>query len=201
MQLSYKLTRCPLPLQFLSASNATGDSMSAHEQDQYRALRDTIRERGTARIWIVVGGVIGWAALTIATAALLAPPVATLLPLLALAVTFEAVYALHVGVERIGRYLEVFFDDSWEKAAMAFGRPAKAATIDPLFAIVFATAAIFNLIPLLITQPTAPELIFVGGGHALFGVRIVFAKLTVSKQREIDRQRFLALRGESRSQG
>ena len=33
MQLSYKLTRCPLPLQFLSASNATGDSMSAHEQE------------------------------------------------------------------------------------------------------------------------------------------------------------------------
>lgn len=168
--------------------------MTAPEQNQYRALRDTIRERGNARIWIVVVGVMAWAALTVATAALLAPPVATLLPLLALAATFEAVYALHVGVERIGRYLEVFFDDSWEKAAMAFGRPAKAARIDPLFAILFAIAALFNLIPLLIAQPTPPELIFVGGAHALFGVRIVFAKLTVSKQREIDQQRFREIR-------
>ena len=175
--------------------------MTAPEQNQYRALRDTIRERGTTRVWMFVVGISIWAALTVATAALLAPPVATLLPLLALAAAFEAVYALHVGVERVGRYLEVFFDDSWEKAAMAFGRPAGAAKIDPLFAIVFATAALFNLAPLLIAQPTAPEVVFVGGGHALFAVRIVFAKLTVSKQREIDRQRFLALRGDSRSQG
>lgn len=175
--------------------------MSAHEQDQYRALRETIRERGTARVGIFVAGVIGWAALTVATAALLAPPVATLLPLLALAATFEAVYALHVGVERIGRYLEVFFDDSWEKAAMAFGRPAQAARIDPLFAIVFGIAALFNLVPLMIAQPTTPELIFVGGAHALLGVRIVFAKLTVSKQREVDRRRFLALTRETRSEG
>ena len=168
--------------------------MIAPEQDQYRALRDTIRERGTARVWVFVVGASAWAALTVATAALLAPPVATLLPLLALAATFEAVYALHVGVERVGRYLEVFFDDSWEKAAMAFGRPARAARIDPLFTIVFAIAALFNLVPLLIAQPTAPELIFVGGAHALFGVRLVFAKLTVSQQREIDRHRFRELR-------
>jgi hypothetical protein len=168
--------------------------MTGPEQDQYRALRDTIRERGTARVWMFVVGVLAWCALAVATAALIAPPVATLLPLLALAATFEAVYALHVGVERVGRYLEVFFDDSWEKAAMAFGRPQRAARIDPLFASIFAVAALFNGVPLLIAAPTMPELIFVGGAHALFGVRIVFAKLTVSKQREIDRQRFLELR-------
>jgi len=168
--------------------------MGTPEQNQYRALRDTIRERGTARLWIFVIGISIWAALTVATAALIAPPVATLVPLLALAATFEAVYALHVGIERIGRYLEVFFDDSWEKAAMMFGRRPRAARIDPLFAIVFAIAALFNLVPLLIAQPTAPELIFVGGAHALFGVRVVFAKLTVSKQREIDQQRFREIR-------
>lgn len=168
--------------------------MSASEQNEYRALRDTIRERGTARMWIFVVGVVAWAALSFITVALISPPVVTLLPLLALAATFEAVYALHVGVERIGRYLEVFFDDSWEKAAMLFGRPPKAARIDPLFTTVFAIAALFNLVPLLIAQPTAPELIFVGGAHALFGVRIVFAKLTVSKQREIDKHRFLDIR-------
>ena len=167
--------------------------MTGPEQEQYRALRDTIRERGTLRVWVFVAGVIAWAALTITTAALLSPPVVTLLPLLVLAATFEAVYALHVGVERVGRYLDVFFDDSWEAAAMAFGRPAGAAAIDPLFAVVFAIAALFNLTPLLIAQPTAPELIFVGGGHALFGVRLVFARLTASKQRAIDRERFREL--------
>src|SRR5207247_2274041 len=104
------------------AFSARGFAMTATEQEQYRALRATVRERGTMRVWIFVAGVIGWAALTVATAALIAPPVATLIPLLVLAATFEAVYALHVGVERVGRYLEVFFDDAWESAAMAFGR-------------------------------------------------------------------------------
>jgi hypothetical protein len=164
--------------------------MSATEQEQYRSLRATIRERGTARVWIFVIGVVAWSSLTLATATLLAVPLATLVPLLTLAATFEAVYALHVGVERVGRYLEVFFDDGWESAAMAFGRPAGSAAIDPLFTIVFAVATLINLAPLLIAQPIAAEWIFVGGAHALFGVRLVFAKLTAAKQRAIDRARF-----------
>lgn len=168
--------------------------MSACEQEQYRALRGTIRERGTARVWIFVIGVCVWASLTVATAALQAPPIATLLPLLVLAATFEAVYALHVGVERIGRYLEVFFDDSWESAAMAFGRPAGAAAIDALFTVVFALAALVNFMPVVVSQPAPQELIFIGGAHALFAVRIVFAKLTAAKQRQVDRERFLALK-------
>src|SRR5262245_1458044 len=97
--------------------------MNATEQERYRALRATIRERGTARVWMFVIGVCVWASLAVAATAFGEPPVATLIPLLVLGATFEAVYALHVGVERIGRYLEVFFDDSWESAAMAFGRP------------------------------------------------------------------------------
>lgn len=170
--------------------------MTASDHEQYSALRDTIRERGTLRVCMFVAGVIAWAALTIAIAALAAPPVATFVPLLVLAATFEGVYALHVGVERVGRYLEVFFDDSWERAAMAFGRPKQAATVDALFVVVFALAALFNLVPALVAQPTTPELVFIGGGHALFGVRLVFARLTASKQREIDRERFQALKRE-----
>jgi len=130
----------------------------------------------------------------VATAALQAPPIATILPLLVLAATFEAMYALHVGVERIGRYLEVFFDDSWESAAMAFGRPAGAAAIDALFTVVFALAALVNFMPVLVSQPALQELIFIGGAHALFGVRIVYAKLTAAKQRQVDRERFVALK-------
>src|SRR5580765_7985942 len=94
----------------------------AHEE--YTALRATIRERGTARVCLFTAGIVAWAALTVATAALASTPVATLLPLLVLASVFEAVFALHVGVERVGRYLQVFheIDDaaSWEQTAMAF---------------------------------------------------------------------------------
>ena len=84
--------------------------MTGPEHDEYVALRATIRERGTARVCVFVGGIAAWVAATIATAALASTPVATLLPLLLLASTFEAVFALHVGVERIGRYLQVFHE-------------------------------------------------------------------------------------------
>ena len=63
--------------------------MTGREQEEYSALRATIRERGTARICIFVAGVAAWAAVTIATAALASTPVAALLPLLLLASVFE----------------------------------------------------------------------------------------------------------------
>ena len=44
--------------------------MSPHQQEEYRALRQTISQRGTAKAWIFVAGMLGWAALTMATAAL-----------------------------------------------------------------------------------------------------------------------------------
>ena len=84
--------------------------MTAREHEEYRALRATIRERGTARVCIFAGGIVAWAAVTIATAAMASTPLATLLPLLVLAAAFEVVFALHIGVERIGRYLQVFHE-------------------------------------------------------------------------------------------
>jgi hypothetical protein len=171
-------------------------------EDEYRALRDTIRERGTARVWVVIAGVFAWAALTAATAALSSTPLGTLLPLLMLATAFEIVYALHVGVERIGRYLQVFHESAtdspgWEHIAMAFGRPAGAASVDPLFAALFALAALVNLMPALVLQPIRAELIFVGGAHALFALRLIVARQTAAKQRAIDLERFQQLRRES----
>src|SRR5947209_377037 len=85
--------------------------MTPRDVEEYRALRDTIRERGTTRVWVFIAGLAVWAALVIATAALAALPVATLLPLLVLAAVFEAVLSLHIGVERIGRYLQVYFEE------------------------------------------------------------------------------------------
>jgi len=173
--------------------------MTACEQVEYRALRATIRERGTARVYIFAGGIAAWGALTIATAALASTPLATLLPLLVLTAVFEAVFALHVGVERIGRYLQVFHETEdtgarWEHVAMAFGRPGGAPTADALFSVTFVLAALFNVAPALIVQPTIQELIFVGGAHALFLVRLAVAREAARRQRAIDLRRFEELK-------
>jgi hypothetical protein len=176
-----------------------GYSVTPREQVEYTALRATIRERGTARICLFAGGIVGWGALTAATAALASTPIATLLPLVVLTAIFEAVFALHVGVERVGRYLQVFYEDQpderrWEHAAMSFGRPAGAPTVDALFTAVFLLADVLNLVPALILGPTPAELIFVGGAHALLVVRLIAARLAAGKQRAIDLARFQGLR-------
>jgi hypothetical protein len=193
--------------------------MTVRDQEEYTELRATIRERGTARVCIFAAGIAAWAAAVIAIAAFAASPVATLLPLLVLAAIFEAVFALHIGVERIGRYLQVFHEGSggsdspadahaedsraqvgWEHAAMAFGRPSGAASADALFTAIFVLAAVFNLMPALILEPQRAELIFVGGAHALFGLRLFVARHAAAKQRAIDLERFQQLqRGRSHS--
>ena len=178
--------------------------MDPREREEYRALRATIRERGTARVWIFVAGIAAWAALTMAVATLTSPPVATLMPLLVLAAAFEGVFALHVGVERVGRYIHVFFEEEgggWEHTAMAFGRPRGSAATDAIFTVPFLLAALFNLAPALIAQPTRPELIFVGGAHALFVLRLVVARTSASKQRTVDLARFQELRKRERGRG
>jgi len=164
--------------------------MSTPQPDEYGALRATIRERGTARVWVLVVGLLVWAALAAATAALTSPPVAALIPLVALAATFEAVFSLHASVERIGRYLLVAYDDEWERVAAAFGRPSGAIAIDPLFTVLFLVAAVVNLEPLMVTQPTREELVFVGGAHALLALRVIVARAAAARQRKVDAERF-----------
>lgn len=167
--------------------------MTARDDEEYRALRATIRQRGTARVCIFVAGIAAWAGLAVGTAAVTSAPVATLLPLLVLAAAFEAVFSLHVGVERIGRYLQVFHetaDSGWEHAAMTFGRPAGAAASDPLFVVLFLLATIFNAAPMAIARLVPVELVFVGGAHALFALRLVVARIVAGRQRAIDLARF-----------
>jgi len=169
--------------------------MTPRDQEEYRALRATIRERGTTRIWIFVVGLVGWAGLVIATAALAALPVATLLPLLVLAVVFEAVVALHTGVERIGRYIQVFHENGrgWEQTAMAYGRTFRTFN-DPLFAVVFIVAAALNYVPVLIAEPVPVEVAVIGAAHLLFVARVVVARRAAARQRTLDLERFQRLK-------
>ena len=174
--------------------------MTPRELEEYRALRSTIRQRCTARVWIFVAGIAVWAALNIATASLLVTPFDTLLPLLMLAAAFEAVFALHVGVERVGRYIQVFHESpderaSWEAAAMTFGAPAGAASADPLFVLCFLLAAILNFVPVLLSAPVPAENAVIGGLHAFFIVRLLAARRVAARQRAVDLARFRELKG------
>jgi hypothetical protein len=179
--------------------------MTPPSLEEYKALRVTIGQRGTARIYLFATGLVAWGALTVATAALAALPIATLLPLLVLGCVFEAIYSLHIGVVRIGRYLQVFFEESetdgsasasWERAAMAFGRPAGAARSDPLFAAYFIAAAILNFVPAAIAEPVPLEAGVVGAAHVFVIIRVLVARRAAGRQRAIDLDRFRQLKRE-----
>ena len=173
--------------------------MTPREREEYRSLRTTIRERGTARVWIFIAGLTAWAALTVATAALAALPIATALPLLLLAGVFEAVYALHTGVERVGRYLQVFHEGTpgerdWERTVMAFAQTLPRGGSDPLFGRYFWMATVVNVIPAALAAPTPEEWIAVGVFHVMFLVRIAIAHHHAANQRASDLERFERLK-------
>ncbi len=179
--------------------------MTPREIEEYRALRETIRQRGTQRVWIAFAGLASWGSLVVATIALAPWPVATLLPLLLLATAFECIFALHTAVERVGRYLQVFFEDDesvrrWEHQAMAYttafseGGPGGPGSTDPLFAALFGLAAIFNFIPVVVAGAVPIEYGVTGALHLIFLMRVLQARRQAGRQRAIDLERFKQLR-------
>ena len=168
--------------------------MIPRERDEYRSLRATIRTRGTARVWVFFAGLTTWASLAIATAALMPVPMATLIPLVVLAAAFEGVFALHVGIERLGRYLQVFHQDTWEQISMTFGTPLAGTGTDPLFVVIFGLATVLNFTQVLVAGPVAVELIVIGAAHSLFLGRLVAARRAARRQRTADLERFQQLR-------
>ena len=167
------------------------------KDDEYSAMRATIRERGTARMVLVPFIFIGWAATAIATAAVITVALSTLVPLIILAAGFEAVFALHVNVERIGRYLQVFHesDDGWEHVAMRFGQQFPGTGPDPLFSRHFLLATSVNFLPAALGGEKL-ELVLIGVLHVVFINRIRIARAYAATQRARDLERFEALRRE-----
>lgn len=151
--------------------------------------------------------VIAWsvmaALLLYGPAFLLSPvPLASLFPLVVLAAGFEAIHALHVGAERIGRYLQVFYEAAadgprWETTAMAVGPALPGGGIDPLFTFVFAAAAVLNALTAILPQPTTLELAAVGALHGAFLVRVVRARMAAARQRAVELESYRALRNEA----
>lgn len=170
--------------------------MTPRELAEYRALRATIRERGTARVWILFAGFVAWGGLATATAALAAWPIATLIPLLVLATGFEVVFGLHTGLERVGRYIQLFFEeqDGWEHRAMSYAQKFRPGAGDPLMAPYFAIATVFNLIPAAMAYPAPVEWSFLALLHLLFLFRIELARRQSARQRAVDLERFQSLK-------
>ena len=179
--------------------------------EEYRALRATIQQRGSIRLIVTALTFSVWAAAVLTVLALSTIPLAGLVPLIVLAAGFEVIFAIHVGVERIGRYLQVHHEPLssgaavWEQTAMRFQAPGGG--IHALVPILFAVAAMLNLalgtlITLDVGEPAIVPLPFVEtlpyiGVHALVVARIFMATKFAAGQRASDLQEFERLLGNS----
>lgn len=173
--------------------------MTPRELQEYDALRATIRERGTARHWILLAGLMGWATLSLAVCAWGTDPVEVLAPLVLLVATFEVVFALHTGVERVGRYIQVYFESetesaAWEHVAMAFGRQFGGGGMDALFSPLFWVATLCNLVPVALMEPAPAEWAVIGVLHLLVAGRVRTARAQAAGQRAQDLERFTTLK-------
>lgn len=173
--------------------------------EEYRALRAAIAARGQLRTALFLGGIALWSLVLLATLAFQPYPVASAVPLVVLVATFEVVRPLHLGAERIGRYLQVFFEEAngtssrldppaWERTAMAFGPTVPGAGGHPLFVPLFVLAVAVNSLAVLLPQPLPIELTTMAVPHAAFLVWIVRADRAMRRQRATELARFRELR-------
>lgn len=168
---------------------------------EFAALRQTIATRGTVRIALLPFTLLGWALLVTTLLLHGDQPIGALFSLTVLAGGFEAIHALHVGVERIGRYLQVYCESAgdgpqWETTAMTAAPALPGGGVDPLFTVVFAGATVLNLIPALVPGPTPLELLAAAALHGAFIVRIVRARGAAGRQRAIDLDRYRMIRSQ-----
>lgn len=168
-------------------------------EHEFTTLRQAIAARGTARMLLAPVTFVGWG-LVNATLLLFGPPPAVVvLPLLVLAAGFEAIHALHGGAERIGRYLQVFYEADpqgprWETAAMSVGPALPGGGIDPLFSVLFISGTAVNLLPLVLSPPPPVQLASLVAVHAAFVFRIVRARVAAARQRAVELESFKAVK-------
>ena len=157
--------------------------MSLSESEFY-LLRQTIANRGTTRVVLLPVTLIGWAALACTLLFVSDLPIASLFSLAVLVAGFEAIHALHVGVERIGRYVQVYYESSengpqWETTAMALGPALPGGGVDPA---------------LLPTPVDLREIGVIGALHVVFLVRVVRARGVAARQRAVELESYRAIK-------
>lgn len=175
------------------------------QQTEFAILRQTIARRGTARMILVPVTFIAWAALSLVVLLFGDFPVASMFTLVILVAGFEAVHALHVGVERIGRFLQVYYESDpggprWETSVTAVGPGLPGGGIDPLFTFVFAAAAFLNMMLVLLPGPSSTELGVIGVLHIGFVLRLVRARGASARQRAVELESFKAVRERQQNQ-
>lgn len=178
--------------------------MERPSASEYLVLRKTIAQRGTVRPILALLGIGMWAVILIAVVVLLPYPVAAAIPLLVLVATFEIIRPLHFGAERIGRYLQVFYEEaaepgralhdtpSWERVAMSFGAVPGAGG-HPLFVPTFFMATALNYLAVLLPAPVAVEMGVMAIPHAAFLAWLLTADRAMRRQRPIELERLRAL--------
>lgn len=130
-------------------------ALAAHE---YASLRQAIAQRGQMKATVALVGVLGWAALWMAAFVLITDERATAVPLAVLWAAFEIIRPLHIGAERLGRYLQVFYEragtlPAWEHTAMALGAAVPGAAGHPLYIPLFVGATLLNATALWVDGP------------------------------------------------
>jgi hypothetical protein len=165
---------------------------------EFRELRATIRERGTLRLTVTSITFSVWAA-AILTVCGLQIPILSLVPLVLLAVGFELTFAIHTGVERIGRYIQVHHEPAaqggavWEETAMRAS--GFATSSHPLLPVLHIAAAILNVTlaatvagdpELSVVFPSEPDILIYAALHVLFIGRVLWAYRAAATQRPRD---------------
>jgi len=153
-------------------------------ESEFTILRQTISSRGTTRIVLLPVTLLGWAALACQLLFVSDVPLASLFSLAVLVAGFEAIHALHVGVERR------------ETTAMKVGPALPGGGIDPLFTVVFICATVVNLIPGLVPSPTRVQLVALALLHVAFLVRLVRARGAAARQRAVELESYRAIKSE-----
>ena len=184
--------------------------MNSLADREYEALRATIQGRGGARPLAFLAGLATWAIVLAAILAWLPNPIASVVPLLILLATFEVVRALHLNVERIGRYLQVFYEEgpggspptavpAWEHTAMAFGPRVPGAGGHPLFLPLFALAAVANLLAVWLPGPLPVEYGTLAVPHLAFVGWLIYCDRGMRAQRAKELARYRAIKDSLRS--
>ena len=171
---------------------------------EYRVLRETIATRGTLRPVLALSGIAGWAMILTAVLVWIPYPVAAIIPLLVLLATFEVIRPLHFGAERIGRYIQVFYEEagdpsrplsdtpSWERVAMSFG-VVPGVGGHALFVPLFLIATALNYLAVLLPRPEAIELSVMAIPHLAFIAWLVATDRAMRAQRGLELARLREL--------
>jgi hypothetical protein len=172
--------------------------MASHRDEEYRVLRHTIAQRGTWRVALLWAGTVAWAAALLAVLIWLPYPAAAAIPLLLLASSFEAARALHLGVERIGRYVQVFHepdqpsgdDARWEHVAMALGPQLPGAGGHPLGTPLFVAATGVNLLAVMLPGPVPVEWAALLVPHGALVAWMLVCDRRMRRQRAVELEQF-----------